>query len=305
MTDLQAAIVDPRDIDSDVPLDPRPITLFLSRFSRGASRRTMESALERVASLASGARLPAVDFPWYRLEARHTRRIRDRLAERYAPAGANLRLCALRGVLRECCRLGLLDSETFHAAADLPPVRGGPTRTKSLPSPTELEDLFTVCMADPSAAGARDRAVIGLLYGTGLNRTQAASLDLEDYRRGNGALRIRRGQQFRYRPLDEPVRLSLEAWLVYRGEEAGPLLTPVHSSGKVVLRRITPQALLLAYRKRAKQSATPGAHVRTQTPSLVRPAIQYRGPHTLQREEAPSPSPPPRATLSPTSRPRS
>ena len=303
MTDPQAAIVDPRDIDSDVPLDPRPITLFLSRFSRGASRRTMEAALERVAGLASDDQLQAADFPWYRLEARHTRRIRERLAERYAPAGANLRLCALRGVLRECCRLGLLDSETFHAVADLPPVRGGPSRTKSLPSPTELEDLFRVCMADPSAAGARDRAVIGLLYSTGLNRTQAASLDLEDYRRGNGALRIRRGRHFRYRPLDEPVRLSLEAWLVYRGEEPGPFLTPVHSSGKVVLRRITPQALLLAYRKRAKQAGTTGTDVRMPTPSLPRPAIQYHGPSPAP-PEAPRPALP-EATPPPTFRPRS
>jgi integrase len=239
----------------------------------------MQAALERVASLATGDQLGAMELPWYRLRPEHTRLIRERLAESYAAAGANLRLCALRGVLRECSRLGLLDAKSFHALSDLPPVRGPRSRKSSRPSPVELQDLFRACVADPSPAGARDRAAIALLYTAALNRTQAASLDLDDYRRGAGALRVRRGQHRRYRTIDESVRLALEAWLVSRGEKPGPLLCPVTSSGRVLLRRLTPQALLLAYKKRAKQAD----ETRTSGPrtdfrwSDRRPEIRYHG----------------------------
>lgn len=45
-------------------------------------------------------------------------------------------------------------------------------------------------MADPSPAGARDRALFAILKVTGLRRAEVAALKLEDYDRGTGSIRI-------------------------------------------------------------------------------------------------------------------
>ena len=47
-----------------------------------------------------------------------------------------------------------------------------------------------LCIRDKSPAGARDAALIALLYGAGLRRSEAVSLDLSDYNRETGELEI-------------------------------------------------------------------------------------------------------------------
>ena len=53
-------------------------------------------------------RLLASHIPWHRLRHAHTQALRSWLAEHCSPAAANRHLAALRGVLREAWRLGLM-----------------------------------------------------------------------------------------------------------------------------------------------------------------------------------------------------
>jgi len=71
--------------------------------------------------------------PWHQLHYQHMQAIRTQLAQRYAPATANRILAALRGVLKEAWRLGLMDAETYHAAVDVQAVRGFDAPTWSGP----------------------------------------------------------------------------------------------------------------------------------------------------------------------------
>ena len=84
----------------------------------------MAQALGVVAEILTDGRLDALTVDWGAVRYQHTTAVRTALAERYAPAMANKVLAALRGVLQEAWRLGLMSAEDFHRAADVPSVRG-------------------------------------------------------------------------------------------------------------------------------------------------------------------------------------
>src|SRR5690242_17195204 len=87
------------------------------------------------------------------LRYEHTAAMRAILAGRgLAPATANRHLAALRGVLRECWRLGYVGVEDYQRAVDVQPIRGSRLpRGRSLEA-GELARLFDAC------AGGRPRS---------------------------------------------------------------------------------------------------------------------------------------------------
>ena len=108
---------------SQAPLDQNPTAVYLARLAAG-SRRTMLGALRTVAKIASADREDAFSLPWASLRYQHTQAVRAALLERFSPATVNKMLAAVRGVLRECWRLGLMNAEDFRRATDLEGVRG-------------------------------------------------------------------------------------------------------------------------------------------------------------------------------------
>ena len=175
----------PADIHELVTLAPRPpdrhpAMVYLARLAPG-SRRTMRAALETIASLLTGGQATAASLTWGALRYQHTAAVRAVVAERYAPATANKLLAALRGVLQEAWRLGYLEAEAYQRAADLPAVRGEHLPRGRALAIGELRALFQVCQADRTPAGARDAALLAVLYGSGLRRAEVVALDLADY----------------------------------------------------------------------------------------------------------------------------
>ena len=55
----------------------------------------------------------------------------------------------------------------------------------------EIAALMSSCNRDGSPAGARDTALVAMLYGTGLRRSEAVSIDSADYNVETGELSIR------------------------------------------------------------------------------------------------------------------
>ena len=144
-----------------------------------------------------------------------------RLVERYAPATVNKMLTVLRGVLKTCWRLGLMDAETYRRAADVANVRA-----KTLPAGRgvereEVAALLEACAADPSPAGRRDAALVAILYGAGLRRAELCGLDLADFDDAGCALTVRAGKGRRIaRSFSPAVRLPAGAGLG-RGSRRG------------------------------------------------------------------------------------
>ena len=147
-----------------LPAHRHPAFVYLARLAPG-SRRTMRQALDIMASFVSGGVLDAETMRWDTLRYTHTTAVRSVLAERYASSTANKMLAALRGVLREAWRLGLMDAETYRRASDLPCIRGERLPRGRALTTGELRSLFRVCGDDPTPAGRRDAAMLAVLYG--------------------------------------------------------------------------------------------------------------------------------------------
>jgi len=254
MTDLQPSAV-PDDLVALPVGDPaqHPVAVYLARLAPG-SRRSQKSALDTMASLLTGGRIGIEELPWHRLGYQHTQALRAALTERYSPATANRHLAALRGVLREAWRLGLMSAENLQRAIDLPAVRGERLPRGRALSRGELRALFESCRSG-GPSDLRDAALIGVLYAAGLRRAEVVSLDVADYDPETGALIVRgKGNKERNAYIDDGAAEAMGAWLKVRGYEPGPLFSPVSQIGEITVRRMTDQAVYAILQSRAKKA---------------------------------------------------
>ncbi len=247
----------PTAVDS-VPARFDPVSAYLDRLGPG-SWRTILEALTKLANWASNGRCDAFSLPWHLLRIEHTAALRTRLVSTLAPATANKHLAALRGVLKQCWRAGLIPAEAYQRAIDLPTVRGeSPRRTNRLRA-YDLYKLEQVCQCDPSPAGARDEALLVLLYGVHLRRSEVVALDLSDYDVATGELVTRSTGSGKLRRFgaNPDARRALERWILIRGSDEGPLFNPVNKGGRIERRRLSEQAIYIACQKRAAEAGLP------------------------------------------------
>jgi len=114
----------------------------------------------------------------------------------------------------------------------------------------EIEALLAGCGTSPT--GRRDRAVLTLLWRSGLRISEALALRPPDLNLSTGTVRVLRGKNGKARTvaLDALARSALEAWLAVRQAGRGPLFCPVSKPGQPLksnhirnrLRRLAVQA---------------------------------------------------------------
>jgi site-specific recombinase XerD len=263
MTSLSRSLIlgsnpesDPQDafviVEPALPFDRHPVAVYLAGLAPG-SRRTQTAALRIIAMLVSTAATEMM-LPWHLLDYAHTTAIRAKLADRFAPATANRMLAAMRGVLKAAFKLGLVSADHMTRACSVEPVRGSRVMKGRALSSGELRTLFEAC--EPTkAGGARNAALLGLLYGGGLRRAEVVELDLADFDVATGVIIIRgKGNKERKGFVTNGSRDALDAWLLYRGDEPGALFFPVTKGGTILRHRMTDGAVAELVRRLARKS---------------------------------------------------
>jgi site-specific recombinase XerD len=96
----------------------------------------------------------------------------------------------------------------------------------------EVEAMLAGCGTSPT--GRRDRAVLTLLWRSGLRISEALALRPADVSLSTGTVRVLRGKGGKARTvaLDALARSALEAWLAVRPAGRGPLFCPVSKPGQ-------------------------------------------------------------------------
>jgi len=192
---------------------------YLVRLGSVESRRTMAASLRALAQ-AGGfpAELDPLAVPWEQLTYAQAQELRAAVAARYAPRSAAKHLSALRGVLREAWRLGLIDREKLERLIDLAPVRGSRLPRGRALTAEELGKLL-------DGADVRLAAVLTLAAFCGLRRSEIAALDVGAFDpAGEGSLAVLgKGNKERRLPLPPGGKERLQSWLHVRGGTPGKL----------------------------------------------------------------------------------
>lgn len=107
---------------------------------------------------------------------------------------------------------------------------GGPKLDKPLPRVMKAADARRLCELPPldDATGIRDRAILELLYGSGLRVSELCSLDLDDIDcTGHTLVVMGKGRKERKLPMSEPAATAVHAYL----SEARPWFREGHDVG--------------------------------------------------------------------------
>jgi integrase/recombinase XerD len=149
--------------------------------------------------------------------------VEEHLAERreagLSAASRARALAAIRGLHRFCVEEGFTRAD---------PTSGVETPRKGLRLPKALDEEDVEQLLDTCRGGdplsRRDRAILELLYGTGIRVSELAGLSLSDVGSDTGLLKVLgKGGKERLVPLGRMSRIAVDDWLGSRGR---PLLEP-------------------------------------------------------------------------------
>jgi integrase len=213
-------------------------------------------------------------FPWHRLRLEDLQRLRMLVGIDYAPATANRIFAAVRGVLRACRALGYISAEQQMRLNNIPPVLQSALFETDLDAmerdltarftgrgitQEEIQTLLRACHKDPRPAGRRDAALLALLYGVGLQCTEAVNLDLADYLPAARSVTIRQNKEKAKRSVvvHTGIMKALHRWLLARGEEPGPFFMPISKSGRPQARRLTTRSIAWILKQRSIETNVP------------------------------------------------
>ena len=252
-------------IDTAIPdqVNRHPVGAYLISTQTRMSRTTAFSALKTVARLLGEKDIKST--PWHLLRYHQMNVVRGILAEHYAPATANKILSIVRGVLRQAWKLGMMTTDDYKRAVAVPAIPGSRLPAGRALDAGEIRALFEAC-AEPGPRAARDAALLAMLLGCGLRRSEAANLDLEHLDTTEATVRvIGKGNHERIAHMNGGVETAVNAWLKARGQAPGPLLCGINKSAKITLHRLPTESIRLILRQRAEE-----ARIRECTPHDLR-----------------------------------
>jgi integrase/recombinase XerC len=195
------------------------LTRFLEEFAaqRRGSPHTIDAYrrdVTRLLDLAAGPGRPVAPAAWTRdlIE----RGQRDLYRTRHSASSAARALAAWRSFSRFCKRRGILDHDPAREVAFPRLPRRLPRTLPSLDLNAALDALDG---GDDTAL--RDRALLEVLYSTGLRLAELVGLNHGDVHREGGLLRVRgKGRRERVVPIGDSALAALDAHLARTGRAA-------------------------------------------------------------------------------------
>ena len=175
-----------------------------------------------------------------------------------SPSSINVRLAAIRKLVAEARRNGILGAEEASQIADVPNVRLKGRRMGNWLTRKQAKELLAV--PDRSTLkGKRDYCILAVLVGCALRRRELANLEIEEIqlREGRWVIADLSGKGGRVRTVAIPlwVKQAVNAWMTAAAVEEGKLLRSVTKGGKLKRDHLNDGAIWSVVESSAKQIA--------------------------------------------------
>lgn len=232
-----------------------PVTLYLDSLA-SSGRRSIKSLLHGAATIV-GFEGNLVQMPWNLIEYQHLALIKNTMKQESKSANTiNLALSAVRGVMKACFHLKLITAEQMLLLNGITAVRSQRLPSGRSLNKGELTKLHRSCKLDQTIIGKRDYAVIALLLATGIRRSEAIAITIDDYNTRTGVLNIQAGKGDKQRTayLNTESRLVVRQWLAERGRLPGSLFNPVTKTGTILNKALSSQTIYDIIKQRSEQA---------------------------------------------------
>lgn len=221
-----------------------PAIAYLLSLGSKRSRQTMGSFLNIVAKMIGFQNLR--DCAWSSMRRHHILAVLEMLSDSgKAPATINTYLAALKGVALEAWTMKQIDTDSFQHIKQVRSVKGSRLPKGRALERHEIRSLFFTCESDLSSKGVRDAAILGVLLGCGLRRSEIVALDMVDMIYKDRALKVLgKGNKERIAYVPGGAWKRLEKWVEeVRGEHEGPLFPRIRRFDDVTGERMSDQAI--------------------------------------------------------------
>jgi integrase/recombinase XerD len=237
-------------------IDPQsPAHLYLKRLSK-TSKATMERALDAIAKhIGEADHNLAIkymdDVPWCKIERQHVHDILSILQDnQISPATQALYLCAIKGVMEEAWLNKMIDPDQYHRIAKVKKPKGSRIPKGEAIDLQVIHKALDACN-DESHSGARDKAILAILLGAGLRRTECATLILDNIKFSKHEVHVTgKGNKERIVHIEAEALKYINAWLEQRGEHPGPLFNPIRKNGNIAKKALSDTSIYQICTKR-------------------------------------------------------
>lgn len=248
-------------VRDSLPAKADPLSVYLARLAP-SSQLTMRYVLQETADRLGFEDMNLQEVPWHQLQPENVIALVATLREDgYAPNTSSLYVNAVRGVMNEAWRMSLISQEHLLKMRSVKGIAGtrlsqGRNLRRSL-----IKELMEVCAADPRPQGLRDAAIIGILYGSGMRKSESVNLDLSQVDFSERSLRVTgkgNKQLIKYAPgwaFDK-----LNAWLAFRRSDLSEgqdddafLFNRIRRGSHITRERLTKHAIYYIARQRGAQ----------------------------------------------------
>ncbi|KAA0946108.1 MULTISPECIES: tyrosine-type recombinase/integrase [unclassified Pseudomonas] len=227
-----------------------------------SSQLTMRYVLQDAADRLGFEEVNLEDIDWHLLQPEHVIGLVAVLREDgYAPNTSSLYVNAVRGVMNEAWRMSLISQEHLLKMRSVKAMAGTRLSQGRNLRRTLIRELMDVCAADPRPQGLRDAAVIAILYGSGMRKSESVNLDLAQINFDERSLRVTgKGNKELIKYAPAWAFAKLEAWLAFRRAQLGEgqeddafLFNRIRRGSHITRERITKHAIYYIARQRGQQ----------------------------------------------------
>lgn len=164
----------------------------------------------------------------------------------YAPSTINQRLSAIRKLAKEASDNALMDFQLAQGIRNVEGVKASGVRTGNWLTQEQAQRLINTPDIT-SLKGLRDRAILAIMLGGGLRRSEVANLTFEliQQREGRWVIvdMVGKGNRVRSVPIPSWAKQAIDEWATASGIHQGKVFRPINRGGNLSGNSLTSQAI--------------------------------------------------------------